>query len=134
MYQGLALEIAAVMPQALATGLFVSLATFQAPDGLSGPSGAPSNTFADVADLVDIPCMNAPVSEIRIQALELKALQEIDSVSLRHVLLNAWYPQIEDGAANGWRCIVDGVTYDLMGAESDSQGTQTRLELRLASI
>jgi len=122
------------MPQALATGLFVSLATFQAPDGLSGPSGAPSNTFADVDGLVDIPCMNAPVSEIRIQALELAKLQEIEASSLRHVLLNAWYPQVEDGAANGWQVIVDGVVYDLMGAESDSQGTQTRMEIKLASI
>lgn len=133
MYQGLALEISRVMAQAVDTGLFVSLCTFQEP-GLAGPSGAPSNTFTNVDPLVNIPCMNAPVSDVRIQALELKALQEIEESSLRHVLLNGWYPQIEDGVANGWRCIVDGVVYDLMGAESDSQGTQTRLELKLASI
>jgi hypothetical protein len=132
-YQGLQLEIAAVMPAALATGLFVSLATFQAPDGLTGSSGEPSNAYINT-DLVDIPCMNAPISDARIEALELKALQEIEASSLRHVLLNAWYPQIEDGAANGWRCVVDGVTYDLLGSESDSQGTQTRIELKLASI
>lgn len=134
MYQGLQLEIAAVMPQAVSTGLFVSLATFQAPDGFSRLSGAPSNTFANVNGLVDIPCMNAPISDIRIQALELAKLQEIEASSLRHVLLNAWYPQIEDGAANGWRVVVDGIVYDLMGSESDSQGTQTRIEIKLASI
>ena len=34
----------------------------------------------------------------------------------------------------GWQAIVDGVTYNLLGAEADSVKTQTRLRLELVTI
>jgi hypothetical protein len=129
------------MPLALATGLFVSLATIQAPDGLSGPSGAASNTYVNVnPPLVDIPCMDAPTSDVKIQANTVEQLQELESYELRHVLLNGWYPQLENGVGNGWRCVItDSVSglvnnFQIMGAEADSQNQMTRLELKLATI
>jgi hypothetical protein len=134
MNQNFSNEIGLVMVAALDTGLFVSLCTISAPDGNLGPSGAPSNTFVDIPGLIDIPCMDAVPSEARIQATEVKDLAEILATGLRHVALNGYYPQIIPGVALGWRATVDGTVYDLIGAEPDSQGTQTRLHLRLSSV
>jgi hypothetical protein len=78
--------------------------------------------------------MNAPLSSERITATEVRELEEIMSQSMRHVLLDGYFPQIEGGQTNGWRVIVDGDTFDLMGVESDSQRTMTRLHIRRVSI
>ena len=134
MNQNFSNEIGQVMVEALDTGLFVSLCTIQQPDGNLGPSGAPSNTFVDIVGLINIPCMDAVPSETRIQATEVKDLAEILSKGLRHVALNGYYPQIIPGVGLGWRAAVDGTIYDLLGAEPDSQGTQTRLHLQLVSV
>ena len=123
-----------VMPQAVATGLFVSLCTAQAPTGTKTPYGQPDGTFANVAGLVNIPCMDAVLSTGTIEATEVKELQDIMSKAFRHTVLNGWYPQFIPGAAVGWRVIVDGTVYDLLGAEQDSQWTQTRLKLQLVTV
>ena len=137
MNQSLAPDIAAVMPQAVATGLFVSLATFQAPDGTLDAAGAPSGNFVNVSGLVNIPCMDAPMSEARLQATEVKAMDEIAASAIRHVLLNGFYPQLV-GFPNapdlGWRVIVDGIVWDLLGAEADSQSVMTRISMRLWNV
>ena len=122
------------MPQAIATGLFVSLCTIQAPTGNLGVTGAPDGTYADVSGLVNIPCIDAVFSPSSIQATEVKALQDIMASGFRHVLLNGSYDSIIAGTGVGWRAIVDNVTYDLLGAEPDSQTTQTRLHLRLVTV
>jgi hypothetical protein len=127
-------DIAAVMPIALATGLFVSLCTIQQPDGNINPDGTPSNSFANVSGLVNIPCMDAVLSENNIQATEAKELAEILAKTLRHVLLNGFYPTVLSGVGKGWRAVVDGVTYDLLGAEPDSQSQMVRLKLQLATV
>lgn len=123
-----------VMPAALATGLFVSLCTLQAPSGNVNPDGSPDNTFVNVAGLVNIPCMAPPLTDSNIQATEVKSLAEILSEAMLHILLNKWYPQIENGASQGWQAVIDGTVFDLMGAESDSQGQMTRLKVRLAKV
>lgn len=135
MYQGLAFDIEQVMPEAIATGLFDALANIQAPDGTFGPSGAPSGNYVTVSGLGAIACMDAPPSDARIQATEAKSLADQLSLNMRHVLLSGYYPQIE----TDWRAVItksDGVTvvvYDVMGAESDSQTQQTRLEVRIVT-
>lgn len=134
MNQNFSNEIGQVMVDAIDTGLFVSLCTISAPDGLLGPSGAPSGTYTDIVGLINIPCMDAVPSEARIQATEVKDLAEILATGLRHVALNGYYPQIIPGAGMGWRATVDGTVYDLIGAEPDSQGTQTRLHLKLEGV
>ncbi len=129
-----------VMPAAIASGLLVSLCTIQAPTGAVNPDGSPTNSFADVAGLVNIPCTDAVESEGSIQATEVKTLAEIMSKGIRHVFLNGYYPSIISaatataGVGAGWRAVVDGIVYDLMGAEPDSQSTQTRLHLQLVSV
>lgn len=132
--------VQAVMPRAVQGGTFTSTCTIQAPDGAMGASGAPSGTYANVVGLVGVPCMDAPPSVARVQATEVKALAEIMAKGMRHVLLNGYFPQIVAGVATGWRAIVtrtatgESVTYDILGAEVDSQSTQTRLELQLVGV
>ena len=125
------------------SGLYNSLCTIQQPSGNLTTDGAADGTYTNIAGLVDIPCMDAVLSDGSIQATEAKELTEIMSKSYRHVSLNGYYPSLitgagfaggPGGAALGWQAIVDGVTYDLLGAEADSQNTQTRLKLKLVII
>jgi hypothetical protein len=124
----------AVMPTALATGLFDSLCTIQQPDGVLIQAGQPSGNFINVAGLVNLPCMAPPKSDARVTATEVKTEQDIQSFSDLHVLLNAWYPQIEEGVADGWKAVIDGQQYDITGAESDSQGRMTRMVVRFSGL
>jgi|HubBroStandDraft_4_1064222.scaffolds.fasta_scaffold01415_9 hypothetical protein len=132
MYQGQSFTIAAVMPEAIQAGLFVSLCTVQEPDGLQTADGSPSGNWLNISGLVDIPCMDGPEADNRIRAKLEKNPRYIEGFVFRHVLLAGYYPAIEEN--DNWRAIVDGVAYDPLGVESDSQGTQTRLLLQLASV
>ena len=132
--------IARVMPAAIASGLLVSLCTIQKPAGTYNPGGSPTGDYANVAGLINIPCMDAVESQGSIQATEVQALAEIQSKGIRHVFLSGYYPDIISaatvvtGVGAGWRAVVDGIAYDLLGAEPDSQSTQTRLHLQLVSV
>jgi hypothetical protein len=123
-----------VMARALATGLFVSTCMFEAPDGLLTDAGQPSGNFATVAGLEAIRCMAMPMSQTGILANEMKGLKDVMASAPRHVLLDGWYPQIEGGVANGWRAVIDDITFDVMGSESDSQGQMTRISVKLTGI
>lgn len=134
MNQSFAPEIAAVMPAVIATGLLNSLMTVQAPDGNLGPSGAQSGVFVEVPGLSNIRCNDAVQSINNIDPTELKDLAEIMDKAPRHVTLDAVYQSLVDGWRNGWRAVVDGVVYDIIGAENDSQLTHTRVEVVLVSV
>ncbi len=124
--------LANVMAQALATGLFVSLCTIQAPSGNVSDSGQPDLTYVDMH--VDIRCMNAPNDVGSIEATENRQLPQIAAESYRHVLLDGPYQDIVDGVGDGWRAVFDGTMYDIEGAEIDSQTVQTRLFLNLTTV
>jgi hypothetical protein len=132
--QGFSYELEAVMPMALDTGLFVSLCTIQQPSGNLGVSGAPDRTYVNISGLVDIPCTSAPTSIGSISATERKSVSEIQQSNANHVLLGGHYPQIENGSGQGWRAVIDGINYDLLGAESDSQGQMTRIEVLIVRM
>jgi len=136
MNQSLTYDFASLPKMVEDAGLMQSVCTIQAPSGNLGVSGAPDGTYADVTGLVNLPCMNAPESVGNIAATEIKNIAEIMSVSLRHVLLNGYYSQLDglNWGQIGWHAIVDGVEYDILGAERDSQFSQTRLKLRLVTI
>ena len=140
MNQSILYEIDAVMPAAVASGLFVSLCTIQQPDGVLTPAGSPSGTYTNVSGLVNVPCMDSVPSDARIQATEVKELADIMNKGLRHLLLNGYYPQIitpaiPDGQIPSyWRSIVDGVTYDILGVEHDSQNQMTRMEMQIVYL
>jgi hypothetical protein len=130
------------MPEANLTLLFDSLATIQSPDGGLNPDGTPDNGFTNV--FVNIPCMDSVPSVTRVQATEVRDLQEIMSKGYRHVLLNQFFadaPALPGGpfAQQGWsglgyRAIIDGVYYTILGAENDSQNQMTRMELQLVTV
>ena len=131
MTQGFAVALNQVMPLARRTGLFSSLATFYQPVKTQGPTGNYIGTYTAVSGMTNIPCMNAPESTGRLMADERKSEPNVLAESFRHVLLDAYYPFASNAStALGWQVDVDGTRYDLLGAESDSQQTQTRCRLQ----
>jgi hypothetical protein len=131
MTQGFQNAIAQVMPTARLTGLFSSLATFYQPVKTQGPTGNYLGTYTAVSSMTNIPCMDAPESTGRLMATEVKTDPNVLSEWFRHVLLDRYYSFAGNAATPlGWQVDVDGTRYDLLGAESDSQRTQTRLRLQ----
>ena len=134
MNQSLGPIISQVIPQVLASGLCISLITIQEPSGTLTGSGSPNRVYVDVAGLVDLTCMAAPLTTGSIVANEVKTMTQILAQNNGHCFMPSYHPEIINGYMNGWRAIVDGVAYDILGAENDSQRTQTRLKLELSSI
>jgi hypothetical protein len=145
-YQGITADIQQATQEAFNSGLLTSFCTVQQPDGLMTTDGAASGNFINVAGLVGIPCMDAVLAPGNIEATEVKELADIMARSFRHVMLNGYYPALFVGPFDshgnpylggqqlGWRVIVDFVIYDLLGAELDSQNTQTRLQCQLVTL
>lgn len=131
---GLNYSLANIMPQANIAGMFPSLATLQTLDQTQGPTGNPVGTWSNVAGVIDIPCKDAPASIARIQATEMKDVAEIMSQGLRHVLLNQCFINAPNWAAMAARLVVDGFTYEVLGAENDSNTIQTRVDLQLVQL
>ena len=131
---GLNYSLANIMPQANIAGMFPSLATLQTLDQTQGPTGNPVGTWSNVAGVIDIPCKDAPASIARIQATEMKDVAEIMAKGLRHVLLNQCFINAPNWAAMAARLVVDGFTYEVLGAENDSNTIQTRVDLQLVQL
>lgn len=139
MLQSIDRDCPLIMADLKREGLEQGLCTIQAP---AASSGAPSGNYTNVAGLIGIMCMDSPLSAGNIQATEAKALAEIESLSLRHVLLDGYYSLLDgqNWGDIGWRALITNVatgqvvTYDLLGAERDSQSSQTRLKLRLVTL
>lgn len=136
MNQGIAYEVSGVMAAAVATGLFVSLCTIQQPDGALIGAGQPSGVYVDVSGLVALACMQAVPGFSDFKASELKTMEEIQATGMWHVLLNGYYPEAtpDDQIPTDWRAVVDGVDYDILGVDHDSQHTQTRLRLQIVRV
>ena len=135
MRQGTGVAISGVMTAALATGLFVSRVTIEAPDGLFSDAGQPSGNYVPVAGAVAIRCMASPVSDIRITANEEKSVPDVQSFAPRHVLLDRRYPALEEGFMRGWRARLDDEPpADVTGVDSDSQHQMTRLALKRSGV
>jgi hypothetical protein len=133
-YQGLGYEFAAVVPAVLATGLCKSLCTIQLPDGILIGAGQPSGVFEDVAGLVGLIVMSAPLNETRLTSAETKSIDNVQVFSPRHVWLAGYYPQIEGLVGQGAIAVIDGTPMDLMGAEADSQFQTTRISVRTSAV
>lgn len=121
------------MPAVRATGLQVSLATFQSPlQDFS--TGMQQNVWVDVAGLVDIACQLGPETDMSVVANEQRTQPMITATNLHRLELDDFYPTIEAGWRNGWRVVVDGLPYDISGVEHDSQSQVTRLCVRDTTI
>ena len=88
----------------------------------------------EAAAMTNIPCTAPPMSSARLQATEVRAMDDIQSFAPRHVLLNGFFPQIQRGVASGWIATIDGQVYTLLGAENDSQSQMTRLAVRFGAV
>lgn len=137
MNQGINYDLAAVMPAAIESGLFVSLCSILVPDGEFGDSGAPSGNYvvlmvgSPAVSLEDIPCTAPPLmTGGKVTPTEVKELKEILSDVPLHVLLSGYCPEI----ASTYRAVVDGINYEIMGVEHDSQSLMTRLAVRELTI
>ena len=134
MNQQLTYELAAVMPMAIETGMFTSLCTIQSAPVINDTTGAATGAFTPVAGLTNLPCTAPPVSSAKIAATEVKALQEVLELEVHHILLNGFYPAIRTYWKSGANCVIDGLTFDIIGTESDAHYKMTRLMVRIASI
>lgn len=125
--------IARVMPAVRATGLQVSLATFQSPlQDFS--TGMQQNVWVDVAGLVAIHCQLGPETDMSVVANEQRTQPMITASNLHRLELDDFYPTVEPGwrgedpiLKGAWRVVVDGVPYMITGVENDSQKQVTRL-------
>ncbi len=135
MNQQISYELDAIMPAVIDTGLLVSLFTAQEPSTVLGGTGAATGAYADVAGLVNIACTAPPYAfgDASIRATEMKTLAEIEAAGFLHVLLDSIYPALDAGWRGGWRAVIDGTNYDIMGVEHDSQGKMTRVSVRLVT-
>lgn len=135
MNQSFSYELDGIMPAVVATGLLVSLFTAQMPSSVLGGTGAPNGTYTNVLGLVDIACTSPPLAfgDTSIRADEMKAVAEIAAAQFHHVLLDSYYPLLDAGWRNGWRCLIDGTNFDILGVESDSQSKMTRVHVRLVT-
>lgn len=143
MLQDFSREFAAIVPTVQYTGILDWLCDIQAPDGNMGPSGAPSYNWIPLPGLTGIQCSAPPQSTSRILASEQKQLEDIISTAPKHVWLSGYFPGIAaQKMISDVRCIlyqndqtVDaGIPHDVLGAESDSQRIQTRMEVRTVSV
>lgn len=137
MNQSLAYEIDEVMPQAVATGLFVSVATFYDRVGADTPVtdalGQVDLTQAPVVGLESITCMFAVEMIGKPDAGGGVRLQtNFEEKPERHLLLDSYYPSV----LPRYTVNVDGTLYEITpgSVEHDSQNTQTRLAVRRFSF
>lgn len=127
------------MPQAIAEGFFVSLASFAQPPTTQGPTGNFVGAFTPVAGLQNLACQDSPESLRVVASNEKRSIADIQSGLFRHVLMAGNYPALVGANGLGWQVtIVDpnGVTtlYTLLGSDFDSQDTQTRCSLQKVTL
>lgn len=127
-----------VMARAVATGLFVSICTIKAPTGGVTGAGQPTGLYVAIAELSNIACMAPPQSTGHIEADETKTEESIMSGNYDHVLLDGYYGQAVTGFPSGFdstcQANVDGLDYDILGVEHDSQSQMTRMLVRAVGI
>ena len=86
--------------------------------------------YVAVDGLQNIVCKDSPISESRILATESKSEASVLAIADRHVLLDSYYESIIEGWRAAWHATIDGIEYDIIGAEADGFRVQTRLYLR----
>ena len=126
--------IPAVVPLVVNSGLADSLCSIMQPDGVLIDAGQPSGNYLPIDGLQNIPCTAAPMSSVRLQATEVRAMDDIQSFAPLHVWLSGYFPTIKQGVSQGWVAMIDGETLMLLGAESDSQRQMTRLAVRYGAV
>jgi hypothetical protein len=138
MNQQTSIDVSGVMDAALATGLFVSVCTIQAPpDTVNAQGGQNLNPadFVDIsAELTNIPCMQAVMTLERPDVQdETKLGRYTKERNVSHILLFGYFPQI----LQRYQAVIDGVPHDILAVEWSSQktvGKQTRLAVQVKTL
>jgi hypothetical protein len=137
MNQGLAYEIAAVMPEVAHTGLQVSTATFQTlPNTIDALGQADQTNWVNVTGLTNIPCQLSVASVFRPdQGGTIRGEQGFDILGRRTLELNAYYSAADIRLGKDFSVLVtDSVgntfRYEVMEVEPDSQAQVTRCAVR----
>ena len=139
MNQSIAVAIDAVMPAAIALGLFDSVANIQQAtntvDALGQVDLTPAG-FATITGCGAIPCQVANPSEAKVAAGVVSTAAMTEALNLFHVLLNGYFPQIPQPSGHLPDLIadIDGALYQVVGVESDSQRIMTRLACKQVGV
>lgn len=134
MNQSLGYELDAVMPQAVDTGLFEAAAICtikKRSNTVSGLGQVVMTNYQPVAGLVNLDCMfSIQRPALPNQGATQRTQQQFNTETQYHILLTGYYPQIQQqNLAN-----VNGVDYEIMAVESDSQQQMTRLAARAYTL
>lgn len=127
MNQSPTVYLAGTVEAVRAAGLFSSRCTIQslpAPDQSDASGQWNQTSWVNVAGMVNIPCMRAAMSNTAPSLTdEVKLPTFTKEKTTWHVLLSGYYPNVTQKQ----RAVIDGVAYDILATEWDSQNTQTRL-------
>ena len=140
MYQGIGIDLAQTVAEVNYSGYLSGTCTIQVPTGAQNADGSPANTWVAVSELTGLYCQIAVPSATAVQATEVKDLEEIMARSIRHVLLAGFYPQLKQlkqaGQVQALLSLTGDSTYtfEVLGAEDDSQGQMTRFECQWVSL
>lgn len=130
------IDVAALLDDVDAEGMFSASVTIQLFDGTLGDSGVERKdveaNWDDLADHVDLECMVASdIFMTRItQSREMRGREAITGEDIQHCLLHGYFPEI----LKTHRAVVtrgsETAAFDISGVEHDSQVGMTRLALR----
>lgn len=113
--------------------LFSSLCTIRRATGTLDSNGQPDldpASFVPVAGMISIRCMDAPEVLTRPDITdETKLVSMTLARKQRHVLLDGAFLVLQGDLAT-----IDGIDYDVMSVEPDSQGITTRMAVQVRVI
>lgn len=126
--------ILGVMPIVRDSGLLISFATFKVPPDLTA-GGFVRDNYVDVPGLIDIACMASPLGTgSGFSASETKAQEEQQANQEFHIVLDDFYPAVNDVWRSAGCVVVDGLTLDVTGVEHPSQNQYTRVRAQNVTI
>jgi hypothetical protein len=130
--QSLTYEFEGVIPAVQETLPANGLCTIKARSGVVSSLGQVSmQNYVPIASLTDLECtIAAQQPSAPNQGDVVRTPIQFDTKTLYHILIYGYYPQIiQANLAN-----VNGIDYQIMAVESDSQSQMTRLAARVWSL
>ena len=134
--QDLSAELSAVMDEAQEGGLFSAVCTVQERTNTVSALGQPDlSDWVDIVGLVDLVAMvSIHRALIPDQGATVRTAQDFETMTQIHVLLNGYYPAIQQ---QNQLLVTEGSyagTYEIMAVEADSQARMTRLAVRVWTL
>src|SRR5262245_4160848 len=107
-----------------------SLCTIQEIKYVENAAGqkVPDGSLSDVPELKNIPCRLGPIREENPTDDERRGVNITGGIQRRNLKLNGYFPEIRPTVM--W-AKVDGVTYSIVGVDSDSQMFSSRLRVEI---